>query len=176
MSRFQYDEGESDYPELHQGRWETNVRRTLLGKRGQAFLRDLEQALLVLPEPRLISGWLATPQGDCCALGALAAYHAQKQHPLLQCLGMRAAVQSVAVGLGPASWSAYSQQALEAGHDDDDPGYSIDAGEALGLSRTMAERIGLLNDDDLAHLDPEGRWKQVLAWVRRWIAKGEAAR
>jgi hypothetical protein len=41
------------------------------GKRGQAFLIALRNALEVLPEKRLIAGELATADGAVCAIGAL---------------------------------------------------------------------------------------------------------
>ena len=42
------------------GLWRSNVKRSLSGKRGQAALRDLRDALLALPEKRLIEGALCT--------------------------------------------------------------------------------------------------------------------
>lgn len=65
MSRF----GDGDYePTIDKrgrevntsGLWRANVKRALAGKRGQAALRDLRDALLALPEKRLIEGALCT--------------------------------------------------------------------------------------------------------------------
>jgi hypothetical protein len=71
MSRVSYSEEES-FP----GQFElfhANLRRSVYGKRGQAALRDLEAALLSMPEKRLIAGHLAK-DGEVCANGALVAY------------------------------------------------------------------------------------------------------
>ena len=65
MSRYSdYDDYEGE-PEqiLAQGRWEHNARVALKGKRGRKALRDLREALMALPEHRLISGALCTVGG-----------------------------------------------------------------------------------------------------------------
>lgn len=50
-------------------RWRGQVASAIRGKRGQAFLRDLADALDVMPEKRLIKDefW----NGEACALGVL---------------------------------------------------------------------------------------------------------
>lgn len=48
------------------------VASAIRGKRGQAFLREMIEALDALPEKRLIAEELRTPEGDCCAMGAVA--------------------------------------------------------------------------------------------------------
>jgi hypothetical protein len=52
--------------------WQPNVRRCLAGKRGQAFLWELYQALEALPRRELITGVLQNSAGGVCALGAVA--------------------------------------------------------------------------------------------------------
>lgn len=51
--------------------WRGAVNSAIRGKRGQAFLREMLEALDALPEPKLISGDLVQPHG-CCAMGAVA--------------------------------------------------------------------------------------------------------
>ncbi len=52
--------------------WRHNVERTLGGKRGQAFLKDLRAALDALPEPkRLIAHELKAATGEVCAMGSV---------------------------------------------------------------------------------------------------------
>jgi hypothetical protein len=70
--RIGYSEDE-DFPGQF-GLWQANCRRSLKGKAGQAVLRELEQALLALPEKRLISYELKNEEGEVCAVGALAKY------------------------------------------------------------------------------------------------------
>jgi hypothetical protein len=66
MSRF--EEGDGDNPSIYL--WESNVKRGVNGKRGQAFLRELRDILLGMPEKRLIDHQWITPQGEVCVLGA----------------------------------------------------------------------------------------------------------
>src|SRR6185369_15483645 len=54
--------------------WQANCRRSLQGKAGQAALRELEVALLALPDKRLIAHKMIDAEGDVCAIGALAKY------------------------------------------------------------------------------------------------------
>lgn len=72
MSRAGYCEDEGDDPlALH--RWRRAVDMALNGKRGQAFLRELLEALDVMPEKRLIADALRKGEGEYCALGVIGA-------------------------------------------------------------------------------------------------------
>lgn len=52
--------------------WRANVERTLCGKRGQSFLRDLRAALDALPEPKQLIGYaLKDETGNVCAMGSV---------------------------------------------------------------------------------------------------------
>lgn len=64
MSRFadNFDD-DYEYAVLDQGRWERNAHAALKGKRGRRALAELREALLALPEPRLIDGALCTVGG-----------------------------------------------------------------------------------------------------------------
>lgn len=66
--RINYSEDE-DYPGQFE-LWQANCRRSLLGAKGQAALRELEAALLALPSKRLIRNDL-DDGADVCAIGAL---------------------------------------------------------------------------------------------------------
>jgi len=70
MSRINitYDE---DYPGQFE-LWQANCRRSLQGKTGQKELRALRDALLALPDKRLIHGSLVDEDGEVCAVGAYA--------------------------------------------------------------------------------------------------------
>jgi hypothetical protein len=50
--------------------WQANVRRGARGKRGQAFLKELRDILIAMPEKRLVESDWITPQGEVCVLGA----------------------------------------------------------------------------------------------------------
>lgn len=66
MSRSGYSDC-GDYLEL----WRSNVERTIAGKRGQAFLKELISALDAMPEKRLIANSLQSENGEVCALGSV---------------------------------------------------------------------------------------------------------
>lgn len=65
MSRSGYSD-ECEHLEL----WRSNVKRTINGKRGQAFLRELLVSLEEMPQKRLIRGSLVEC-GEFCALGVV---------------------------------------------------------------------------------------------------------
>jgi hypothetical protein len=65
--RISYSEDE-DYPGQFE-LWQANCRRSLRGKQGQQELRVLREALLAMPEKRLILG-LVNEDGEVCAIGA----------------------------------------------------------------------------------------------------------
>lgn len=69
MSRSGYtDDGDDGWALI---RWRGAVSSAIRGRRGQAMLVELLQALDALPEKRLVADSLATADGDYCALGAL---------------------------------------------------------------------------------------------------------
>lgn len=68
--RIGYSEDE-DFPGQFE-LWQANCQRSLGGSAGQNTLRELEQALIALPEKRLIAGELENAEGEVCAIGALA--------------------------------------------------------------------------------------------------------
>lgn len=70
MSRISYND-EEDYPGQF-GLWQANCIRSIQGKQGQEELRALRDALLALPEKRLIHGSLDDEDGGVCAIGAYA--------------------------------------------------------------------------------------------------------
>jgi hypothetical protein len=69
MSRHGYTD-DMDDPLAH-GRWRQAVKRALEGKRGQALLRELAEALDAMPDKRLYPGSFATAEGEFCTLGVL---------------------------------------------------------------------------------------------------------
>jgi len=72
MSRINYSD-----EEIYPGQfdlWQANCARSLRGKKGQEELRALRDALLALPDKRLIHGLLVDEEGEMCAMGAYAQY------------------------------------------------------------------------------------------------------
>lgn len=79
MSRSGYTD--DDDPLAH-GRWRQAVKRSLEGKRGQALLRELVEALDAMEDKRLYPGSFATPEGEFCTLGVLGAKRGTKTDDL----------------------------------------------------------------------------------------------
>jgi hypothetical protein len=68
VSRSGYDDFDScDNYHLYRG----TVERSIQGKRGQAFLKDLASALDAMPNKRLIAGELISETGEVCAIGSV---------------------------------------------------------------------------------------------------------
>lgn len=146
MTRFDDDGAYWDY-----GRymlWEQAVKNALSGRRGQTALAALEAALLALPEPRLIEGYIAK-DGEVCAIGALV-------------LAKRCAA-------GEDRDAVLAE--LER-RSDPEEGYVADQTATVGskyggMAYSMAWRIAELNDEDCRNATPERRYEYVLDWVRK---------
>lgn len=72
MSRISYSDDEDWTGQF--ALFQANCRRSIRGKAGQAALRDLEAALLALPNKRLIADALEDEHGDVCAIAAYGKY------------------------------------------------------------------------------------------------------
>jgi hypothetical protein len=141
--RIGYSE-EEDYPGQH-NLWQANCLRSIRGKAGQASLRELEQALLALPEKRLIADELENADGEVCAIGALAKYrnHTPKADPDWE-------MEQVGVELGMPEMVAWRVVALN----DIDIDLYYDREKQKCVSYT-----------------PEERYERVLAQVQKWLAE-----
>jgi hypothetical protein len=198
VSRFNsYDHDE--YDPLAEGRWFANLRRAIRGQRGQRALRDLREALLALPDRRLIAGDFATPQGEVCTVGCVVAYkRAQAKGVSIPEAAKELAAED------PDPWDGfelnpetgkYERQAEimrydsevgrmvgtgqfeteERWHDDDPADYTATRGERdAGMAYTLAWHLGWKNDEDWRHLTPEQRWDACLKWVESKLAKEHA--
>lgn len=80
MSRSGYTYDNEDALAL--GRWRQAVKRSIEGKRGQAFLREMIEALDAMEDKRLFPGSFATAEGEFCALGAVGTKRGTKMDDL----------------------------------------------------------------------------------------------
>lgn len=149
MSRFSddYDEDFANQAALYNA----NTERCLKGKRGQAFLKEMEAALLTLPQKKLINGAVCQ-EGQVCAIGALALKR------------KRDAGDSIAAALywlekeAPDEWQESDATADY-------------AEEHLDVLRRLAFRMAWVNDlKEPEEETPEQRYERVLKWVRSKIA------
>jgi len=79
MTRSGYSD---DLDPLELGRWRAQVKSAIRGKRGQALLRELIDALDAMEDKRLYPGSFATADGEYCALGVLGAKRGTKMDDL----------------------------------------------------------------------------------------------
>lgn len=154
MSRTSYSDDE--YFPGQFALWRANVNRSLAGARGQAALRDLEAALLALPEKRLIADDVAKG-GEVCAVGALVAHRK---------VSLGQAREDVLKELG-------GEPRDEEWEDGDEEGETEAIGVEAGIPRLVAWRLVELNDMDLECASPEQRYEKVLAWTRRRLTGGQ---
>lgn len=184
MSRFGND-GDGDYEPLDMGRWENNLRRAITGKRGQKVLRELREALLALPERRLVAGDLATPEGEVCTVGAYVAWKKAQDEGV----AVTDAAKALAA-VDPEEWDGYernpetgayqqrvSAEWLRDGYwtrthgEDEGAGHTTDCAVASGMCFTLAYDLGWRNDEFLGDFTPEGRWQAVFNWVESKIVE-----
>lgn len=139
--------------------WESAQRRCFAGQPGQQRLRELRDALLALPEKRLITTRLANEQGEFCAIGALARH------------------QAIQAGDDPAEVLERLASYVKAESAWDDPweteDRTISVAQACGMKRTMAAAVAYENDLDWGRevKTPEQRYQAMLRWVESCIIK-----
>jgi hypothetical protein len=160
VSRY-YNE-DCDWDPGRQALWDNAVNRATYSKRGQAALKELEQALLALPEKKLIDGLLCDGVG-VCAVGALAAYREVK---------------------GGKTWDQAFAILDESGHYDIEDGEeaSLDetayfARDKLKMALSLAWEVAFNNDHgygSMAKTDEE-RYERMLTWVRARIKQEATA-
>lgn len=71
MSRSGYNEDDDGDGRI--AMWRGQVASAIRGKRGQAFLREMIEALDAMPDKRLIAEDLQGPDGAVCAIGSVGA-------------------------------------------------------------------------------------------------------
>ncbi len=161
MSRFSEFDGYDDVDSLLvMGRWIRGRQQVLNGKPGRAALKDLERALVMMPHKRLAEGTMGDGKG-VCAMGAW--------------LYRRYVDQ----GLTPKqAWYKVKREDRKRHNwpwesNDGERNRTITVGSRdLGITKTLAEVVSFINDEEVFATSPEGRYEQVLRLVRSYIADG----
>lgn len=161
MSRSGYTD-DMDDPLAH-GRWRAAVRSSLQGKRGQALLRELGEALDAMPDKRLYPGSFATPEGEFCTLGVLGAQRGTKMDDLGNEDWCDTALVGDRFGIAPA-------MAAEIMYMNDE--YVVDIWkwieiEICGPVRPYYPDYGRHTRSVRVHNDnhPQKRWQRMREWV-----------
>lgn len=159
MSRFGNYNNDWDGWQWAYIRWQGAKKQAFTSKYGRERLKEFREALLALPEKRLIQGklveeeemaqWGPPPSeirvGGVCAVGAYCAYK-----------------------MGEGDMEKGMQSLLETKMPDLDYNTAEDTAEAginAGLRYTMAWEFGFLNDELLWGEDPEQRYIQILQFI-----------
>lgn len=158
MSRYDCD-GDGDGPEYNNA-WDLQEQaglNALRGKRGQAVLKELEVALLALPEKKLLHGKLSR-EGGVCAIGALALKRRMEAGEARD-----AALKWMEEQVDPEDCEEWGEQT------------AYFAKKHLGVVKALAYKISFENDEGRGEYNhghketDEERWARVLKWVRSQI-------
>lgn len=131
------------------GRYRQAVKRALEGKRGQALLRELVQALDEMNDKRLYAGSFATPAGGFCTLGVLGAKRGTKMDDLGDGDDCDPATVGQRFGIAPA-------MAAEIMWMNDE--YAVDEWKWVDVENCRP--VLVRNDNHAAE-----RWQRMRAWV-----------
>jgi len=155
MTRF-WDDGDGDLPSVFH---DIDLRRRLTSGRGQRILRDILDGLILMPQWRLIDGWIVRrPEdevgvGEMCVVGAYAAY------------------QRVKAG---ESWADATDALAERWDGEQDDAWNTQVlGRSVGLAKAVAIELAWLNDEMFSNLSPEERWHEMVGWVWEQIIPSE---
>lgn len=162
--RLNYSEDE-DFPGQF-ALWQANCRRSLASRAGQRELRELEAALVALPEKRLIHGTLEDEDGGVCAIACYA------KHKGIDLSKFDPEYDSPEVGEAGGmshlvAWKVVSLNDIEI-----EDHYEMCEGPNLP-DRYSYYRAGVWTRFQWT---PEERYEKVLAWVRKNLVAPAAVR
>jgi hypothetical protein len=169
MSRYSDYDQEEWFP--NQGElWRANAERALNGKRGRKMLADLREALMALPEPRLIEGAMSTVGAERRTEDMTDWYredflrHATSQGEGVCALGAYLWHRKVKAGMDPAE--AFDSLPLVFGDEDGD-GLDQTACEAkrAGVAYSLAWNLAYRNDETYEAMTPEERHAAFVQWI-----------
>lgn len=145
--------------------WDANCRRSIRGKAGQRELRELEAALLAMPEKRLIRDALEDGKGGVCAI----ACYAKHKGVDISKFDPEDESDEVGVVAGMPRLVAWKIVALN-----DvvlDTVWEVAEGPLNRWDAHYKGGIPLIRD-----MTPEERYEKVLAWVRAHLTESAAGK
>ncbi len=197
MSRFTDCDNDSENWALDMGRWEHNARVALKGRRGRKALAELREALMALPEHRLIEGALCTVGADQrrAALAAEAiklnaqhpgwhfpqldeaadlARHVERNGEGVCAIGAYLWYRKVKAGINPAEAFA-SLPTVHGSEDGNGLDWTARLGEADGLTFTLAWELAYRNDERLRDCTAEERHARFVRWIDSELSEPASA-
>lgn len=160
MSRINYSDDEERPGQF--ALWQANCRRSIKSKAGQRELRELEAALLALPDKRLIHGSLTDDDGDVCAIGAYA------RHKGVDLSKFDPEDESDEVGIAAGMPRLVAWKVVELNDIELDGHYVVMEGPTQRFKYLGA---GGGCGSVFVPWTPEERYEKVLAWVRRQLVE-----
>lgn len=139
--------------------WDANCRRSLRGKDGQKALRELEAALLALPEKRLIRDALTNDDGEVCAVGAYA------RHKGLDLSKFDPEYESDEVGIAAGMPPLVAWKVVALNDVTLDTVWEVADGPLNRWDAHYKGGVAVVRD-----MTPEERYEKVLTWVRSQLS------
>jgi hypothetical protein len=152
--------------------WERRTRQVLNGRPGRKALAELREALLALPEKRLVANALST--AGKASTAPTSKYYVEDHRELLAEQGegvcaVGAFVWHRAVKAGADPAEAMADLPLNPDYDGS-PEVTVDVGHRAGLRRHLAWVLMERNDTVYEGLTPEERYEAFLAWIDERLA------
>lgn len=138
--------------------WDANCRRSMRGRAGQRELKELEAALLALPEKRLIKDALTDDQGGVCAIACYA------QHKGIDLSTFDPEDESDQVGIAAGMPRLVAWQVVALNDITLDTVWEVADGPIQRGHGVYHGGIPLVRD-----MTPEERYEHVLTWVRERV-------
>jgi hypothetical protein len=180
VSRYGDPDYEEDFP--NQGAfWQTNARRALKGKRGKKALAELREALLHLPEKKLIARALCTvnpekrrPAPYSTAPIGVANWRIQDFDSLVSEVGEGVCAIGAFLWWKQVKAGKTPEEAFDAlpTHADTDVDISETAweGHKAGLVYSLAWELAYRNDETYEDITAEERYTRFLEWIEKELA------
>ena len=173
MSRGGNDDYDENFPN-EWAFWERRMKLACTSKRGRKALAELREALLALPERRLVEGALSTVRIVDRAVNGWQHDSAVEKHDQegdgVCAVGAYIWHKRVKAGMSPDE--AFDSLPILL-----DDYSSLDetarVGEKEGLTYTLAYLLADLNDETFGHQTPEARWQRYMAWLDKELAPAE---
>jgi len=146
--------------------WDHRAKMALTGKRGRKALADLREALLALPEKRLVEGALCTVRAPERAGNdwqrADAEEKVSSEGEGVCAVGAYIWHKRVKAGMSPDEAFDSLPLLLDT---DSDITETADAGQSAGLTWTLAYLLASRNDETYGPYTPEQRYERFMAWI-----------
>lgn len=174
--------------------WWANAQRALRGRRGRKALAELREALLMLPEKRLVHSAVSTVSlkawADDLPDTVTSMRWGGEMYERPNYVKAEALERCETEGVGVCAVGAYllRKRVLELGEQPDEAmralpsvsdieGYGLDEtvtlGAEAGLTRTLAWLLADQNDETYGSCTPEERYERFLAWIDKQLAADE---